>query len=292
MTSPLRSFPAIFLLATGICLGQTNNVTVTSVLNGASFTNRITPGAFVTIKGTNFTAAPLSATTVPVGDTLGGVSVTVAGLPCPIYYVNPTQINLLLPWKTPIGVYPLIVNANGQTVGPTNINIIAEAPGIFQYGANRAVTQNINSNFSLNGPGAPAASGASIVVYVTGIGMVTNTPADGAYSPSSPLAQASYIVSATIGGVNANVTFLGLTPGQVGLAQANITVPVLASGDYPLVLTVAGVESTSALVSVQGGGSGLPRFQCYWEHRRGDFAVDRASARADARQWERRRVRE
>lgn len=255
MTSPLRCF---FFLAAGICLGQTNNPTVTSVQNGASFTNRITPGAFVTIKGTNFTSAPLSATTVPVGDTLGGVSVTVAGLPCPIYYVNPTQINLLLPWKTPIGLYPLIVTANGQTVGPVNINIIAEAPGIFQYGANRAVAQNVNNNYSLNGPGAAAAVGASIVVYVTGIGLVTNTPADGAYSPSSPLAEASYIVTATIGGVNANVTFLGLTPGQVGLAQANITVPVLPSGDYPLILTVAGVESTSALVSVQGGGSGLP----------------------------------
>ena len=229
MTSSLRCFPVILLLVSGICRAQTTNVTVTSVQNGASFTNRITPGAFVTIKGTNFTSAPLSATTVPVGDTLGGVSVTVAGLPCPIYYVNPTQINLLLPWKTPVGLYPLLVNANGQTVGPININIIAEAPGIFQYGANRAVAQNVinNSIASLNGPGAPAASGASIVVYVTGIGLVTNTPADGAYSPSSPLAQASYVVTATIGGVNANVTFLGLTPGSVGLAQANITMPSL-----------------------------------------------------------------
>ena len=44
-----------------------HQLTVTSVLNGASFTSRITPGAFVTIKGTDFTAAPLSATTVPVG---------------------------------------------------------------------------------------------------------------------------------------------------------------------------------------------------------------------------------
>src|SRR5271156_853108 len=58
--------PAIaFLLAAGICLGQTAAVTVTSVQNGASFTSQITPGAFVTIKGTGFTAAPLSAGVVP-----------------------------------------------------------------------------------------------------------------------------------------------------------------------------------------------------------------------------------
>jgi uncharacterized protein (TIGR03437 family) len=254
--------PAIaFLLVAGICFGQTAAVTVTSVQNGASFTSQITPGAFVTIKGTGFTAAPLSAGVVPVPDTLGGVSVSVAGLPCPIYYVNPTQINLLLPWKTPVGSYPLIVNANGQTVGPTNINIIAEAPAIFQYGANRAVAQNANDDFSLNSPSTPAAVGSTLVAYVTGIGLVSNTPLDGGYSPGAPgLAQAVYISSATIGGVNASVTFLGLTPGQVGLAQANITIPNLPSGDYPLILNVSGILSTSALISVKGTGTSLPLF--------------------------------
>jgi len=250
---------AIALLFAGICCGQIPAVTVTSVQNGASFTGRITPGAFVTIKGTNFTSAPLSAGVVPVPDILGGVSVSVAGIPCPIYYVNPTQINFLLPWKTPVGSYPLIVNANGQTVGPVNITVLAEAPGIFQYGANRAVAQNFNENYALNSPAAPASVGSTVVVYVTGIGMVTNTPADGGYSPGLPsLSQAVYISSATIGGVNASVTFLGLTAGFVGLAQANITIPNLPSGDYPLILNVTGVESTSALISVAGSAAGLP----------------------------------
>jgi uncharacterized protein (TIGR03437 family) len=250
--------PVFALLFAGICLAQTT-VTVTSVQNGASFTSRITPGGFVTIKGTGFTSAPLSATIVPVQTSLGGVSVSVAGNLCPIYYVNPTQINLLLPWKTPVGSYPLIVYANGQTVGPSNINIVSEAPGIFQYGANRAVAQNVNNNYSLNGPGAPAAVGATVVVYVTGIGLVSNTPQDGGYSPGAPsLAQALYLNSATIGGVNATVTFLGLTPGEVGLAQANITIPSLPSGDYPLILNVSGIESTSALISVSGSGTSLP----------------------------------
>jgi hypothetical protein len=44
----------------------------------------------------------------------------------------------------------------------------------------------------------------------------------------------------------------------VGLAQANITVPNLPAGDYPLILTVAGIQSTSALISVAGTGTGLP----------------------------------
>ncbi len=253
MTSRCWWFP---LLLAATALGQT--VTVTAIQNGASFTSRITPGGFATIEGTNFTSATQSATTLPVPDTLGGVSVTIAGLPCPIYYVSPTQINFLVPWKTSIGSYPLIVTANGQTVGPTNITITSEAPGIFEYGENRAVAQNLNTNYTLNGPSAPAATGSTLVVYVNGIGMVSNPPSDGAASPSNPLSQASYISSATIGGVNAPITFLGLTPGFVGLAQANITVPSLPSGDYPLILTVAGLESTSALVSVEGTGTAFP----------------------------------
>lgn len=254
-----RGFPALALLfATGFCFAQTA-LTVTSVRNGASFTNRITPGSFVTIFGTGFATGPESEATLPVPDILGGVSVSIAGIPCPIYYVNPTQINLLVPWTTPVGTYPMTVTVNDKTVGPTNIVISAEAPGIFQYGANRAVAQNLNGNsYSLNTSSAPAAVGSTLVVYVTGIGMVSNTPGDGATTPASPLSQASYLNSATIGGVPAAVTFLGLTPGQVGLAQADITVPSLPSGDYPLVLTVAGLESTSALVSVQGASSGLP----------------------------------
>jgi uncharacterized protein (TIGR03437 family) len=56
--------------------------------------------------------------------------------------------------------------------------------------------------------------------------------------------------SATIGGVNAPVQFLGLTPTLVDLAQANIQVPALPTGDYPLVITVGGVSSVPATVSV------------------------------------------
>jgi uncharacterized protein (TIGR03437 family) len=244
-------------LAAGVCFAQTA-VTVTAVQNGASFTSRITPGSFATIKGTNFTAAPVSATILPVPTNLGGVTVSIAGALCPIYYVNPTQINFLVPWKTSLGPFPLIVTANGQTVGPMIVNIAGEAPGIFQYGANRAVAQNFNDNYSLNGPTAPAAVGSTLIVYVNGIGMVTNQPGDGALTPSSPISQALYINSATIGGVPAAVSFLGLTPGFVGLAQANITVPPLPSGDYPLVLNISGLLSTSALVSVKGTGTGLP----------------------------------
>jgi hypothetical protein len=87
-----------------------------------------------------------------------------------------------------------------------------------------------------------------------------NPVPDGAAAPNSPLSSATGTWSATIGGVDAPVQFLGLTPGFAGLAQANIQVPSLATGDFPLVLNVGGYVSSSALISVSGSGTAPPSF--------------------------------
>ena len=89
-----------------------------------------------------------------------------------------------------------------------------------------------------------------IVVYLTGIGSLTNTPPDGAGALLAPLAQATLSATATIDGANAPIQFLGLTPNFAGLAQANLQVPQLAAGDYPVVITVNGVASAPAMLSV------------------------------------------
>jgi len=44
--------------------------------------------------------------------------------------------------------------------------------------------------------------------------------------------------------------YLGLTPGFVGLYQANFTVPSLTPGDYPVVVTVGGLSSNAPIISV------------------------------------------
>ena len=73
----------------------------------------------------------------------------------------------------------------------------------------------------------------------------------------SPLANTTAKVTATVGGLPAAVSFAGLTPGLVGLAQANVVVPLtgadgnpLPPGDYPVLLNVGGVTSNSANITV------------------------------------------
>jgi len=129
------------------------------------------------------------------------------------------------------------------------LTVSAAGPGVFMWDVNRAVATDAGG--TLLTAANPARAGSVIVVYLTGIGGVSNTPLDGAGAPVSPLARASLAFSATIGGVDAPVQFLGLTPYFAGLAQANLQVPQLAAGDYPLVITVDG--NSSAVVTIRVG---------------------------------------
>ena len=118
-------------------------------------------------------------------------------------------------------------------------------------GPDRAIVQNL-PDFSLNTPDNPIPAGGIVVVYLIGIGDVTNPVPTGQSAPlGGPLSEAANPFSATIGGQDAAVLFLGLTPGAVALAQANITVPPdLPTGDYLVIITVGGVPSNALLISV------------------------------------------
>ena len=85
-----------------------------------------------------------------------------------------------------------------------------------------------------------------------GLGAVTNQPADGAASPSSPLARTSATPQVTIGGVPATVTFSGLAPDFVGEYQVNALVPatVAAGNAVPVAITIGGAASNTVTIVV------------------------------------------
>ena len=171
----------------------------------------------------------------------------------PLIYVNSTQINFQVPSALKAGTVSLVVNAPAGASSAFSFTVATEAPAIFQYGTNRAVAQNADN--TLNSSTNPAKAGSVITVYLTGQGPVNNVVKDGTATPTSPLSTATAASSATIGAQTATIQFLGLTPGDAGLAQANIQVPTLPSGDYPLVITIGGLVSASAVVSVSGSGT-------------------------------------
>jgi uncharacterized protein (TIGR03437 family) len=107
-----------------------------------------------------------------------------------------------------------------------------------------------NHDYTLNDTGNPAAVGSYVVLYMTGGGAVSPVIPTGAASPASPLSYLTAQVSATIGGQPAEVLFAGMAPYFVGVVQANVKIPPLSSGDYPVVVAIGGVQSNAPLVSV------------------------------------------
>ena len=228
------------------------SITANGVTNGASFASTsVAPGAIVAIFGSNLAGSVVSASTVPLPTTLGGVRVLINGtVAAPIYYVSPGQINIQLPFDTAVGSATAAIVRDG-TQGPAlTFNVVAAGPGIFGYGDQRAIAVN-NDDGKLNAGNAPAKVGSALVVYLTGPGAVDNPPVSGSPASSTALSRVQGTVTATIGGKDAQVLFAGLAPGWIGLAQVNLVVPAVAAGDEPLVITVNGKASNMAYVTVR-----------------------------------------
>jgi uncharacterized protein (TIGR03437 family) len=219
-----------------------------AVTNAASFTGAVSPGSLATIFGSGFVSQPAQPSSLPLPEDLGGVSVAINGFYSPMLYADAGQINFQVPFEAQAGNATLLVRSPLGMSVEYPLTIDAAAPGIFQTDGSQAVATDAAG--TLITASHPAQAGSVIVVYLTGIGSLSGTPLDGAGAPSSPPASATLSATATIGGAEAPIQFLGLTPYYVGLAQANLKVPRLAVGDYPVVITVNGVASAPALLSV------------------------------------------
>jgi uncharacterized protein (TIGR03437 family) len=219
------------------------------VVNAASFTDHVSPGALATIFGSNFIGSGESASaSLPLPASLGGVSVKVNGQAAPLLYLSTDQINFQIPWETGAGSAKLTVSSSAFASGAVDITVLAAAPGLFFQGSH-AIVQN--SNYSLNSSDNPAAVGDTIIAYLTGAGAVSPPVADGEPAKSNPLSMVTPTVTASIGSQGAKVSFAGLAPDFVGLWQMNVVVPAgLAAGEYPLVISVDGQSSNAANVSV------------------------------------------
>jgi uncharacterized protein (TIGR03437 family) len=99
----------------------------------------------------------------------------------------------------------------------------------------------------------PAMAGSVVVIFCSGLGSVINTPVTGSPASGAAISTTLSTPTVTIEGIQAPVLFSGLTPGAVGEYQVNVHVPVgLGIGsNVPVVLTIGGVSSNTAIISVR-----------------------------------------
>jgi len=196
---------------------------------------------------------------------LGGTCVESGTTRWNLYYVSPTQIDVVAGQVPTSGTVPVTVVANCGTAIETssavmNVPVAAATPEFLYFletesGMNPVAAINASSNNSYIGtPGlmsgatfAPVSIGDIVTAFGVGWGATTPSEPIGTLDPVPSVLSSSY--SLTLGGVavpTSDILYIGLSPLSAGLYQVNFTVPSgVPSGNQPLVLTVDGVTTTS-----------------------------------------------
>ncbi len=223
------------------------------VVNAASqqpVTASVAPGELLVLYGTGLS----SSTVITQGGlafptSLNNVTVTMNGVSCPIYYVSSTAVSVSVPWElasNQTGLINIQINNAGTKSNVVQVYQTDAAPGSFSAGATglgyAAATHAADG--SIITTNNPVQAGETISLYLTGLGTVTPTVADGAVGPSNPLSYSDLYNAGNLAvyfndyqnGTSGNVgtiSYAGLAPTLGGLYQINVKVPSsgLTAGD-------------------------------------------------------------
>jgi uncharacterized protein (TIGR03437 family) len=230
---------------------------IAAVVDGAGFTRQISPGSWITITGTALAAstriwggADFVGTALPTQ--LDGVSVTVGGIPAYVYFISPGQLNVLVPQSLRTGNLDVVVTTRVGRSAVFAVSCVAAVPALFRFdpqGRRYAAAVFVDGAYA--GPAGlfgsalatrPANRGEVVQLFATGLGAVGS--ADGITNEA--LVNITNRVTATLGGVNARVTFAGRV--GAGLYQINLEVPGNSGmGDQALRISIAGVQSDAGV---------------------------------------------
>jgi uncharacterized protein (TIGR03437 family) len=255
-TITVMSASAINPLLIPVTLSVTSVPTpvIAGIGNAASGTaGALSPGENVTIYGTNIGPSPLvkgglNSAGTAFDTTAGNTQVFFDGVAAPVIYASSGQTSVMVPYGVAgRATTSIVLSYQGVKSTAVTFNVVATAPGI--YTLNQSGTGPgaiLNQDFQVNTSTNPAKVGSVVAVYMTGEGFtVGNTDGTIATGLKSPTAT----ITATIGGVAAQVAYAGTSPGIVnGVIQVNVVVPAVAPGSsVPIVITAGGVNSQSGV---------------------------------------------
>ena len=200
------------------------------VVNAASFappTYPVSGGTLISAFGSGLAPSAERAQAIPLPKTLGGVSVTVNGVAAPLLFVSAGQINLQVPFATSGTSATIVLNNNGTMSNEVIVPVAQTSPGIFSVdGTGFGPGTVVHSDFSLVSEALPAAANETVVIFLTGLGPLDPSIADGAPGPEAePFSRTTENIQVLFGGEAGTVLFSGAAPRFVGLYQINVTIP-------------------------------------------------------------------
>jgi len=225
-----------------------------AVVNAADYTEPVAPGGLVSIFGQDLSPTNEASSQIPLPTALGNSCLTVNGVPVPVLFVSPTQINAQLPFET-VGETTLILRTPGGVSDSYRLTIQPAAPAVFSMGVPGTTKTYPTIVRAKNGQivtdANPIHREEMITIYLTGLGPTNPYVKEGIPAPSDPPAEALIPVELHIGPTGLPVSYAGLAPGQVGVYQINAYVPWWTpKGDkQPLVIS-QGSSTTTVYVRV------------------------------------------
>jgi uncharacterized protein (TIGR03437 family) len=237
-----------------LLLGDTppsNGPVISAVSDNLIDGGPVTPGGWFYVKGTELSETTRiwggsdfpDPTALPTD--LNGVEVLVNGVPVPVYFISPGQVNAQVPSNVS-GTITVQVVRLGLPSNTLTAPVAQIQPSLYFYQAgSKSYAAALFADYSIMGdpavvPGTRKAKAGDVIqLYASGLG-----PSLSGSPVTSPVPITG--VSVTIGSTDAPVTFAGLVaPGQF---QVNFTVPQLAAGEYSIQVSASGKTSQANIL--------------------------------------------
>ena len=205
-----------------------------SVVNPvAAIAGMYAPNSFITIYGERLSYVTramspddLRAGMLPTVLIGTGVQVLINHIPTNIYYVSPTQVNVLAPVSLATGPATIQLVNNGLAGPAIDIVLDQVAPAMFQLNGNLVLAAHLDGTVIT--PEAPARRGEVVVIYATGLGP-TVPPAIPNRLPTGAAGiarLAEFAVWLNGEAVPADrILYAGISPPYAGLFQINLRIP-------------------------------------------------------------------
>ncbi len=230
------------------------------VVNGASFApalNPIAPGAIVSLFGSGLAPRQSSAESLPLPVSLEDVSVTVNGVPAPLFFVSPGQVNIQAPFGLTGDTATIAVTNGGERSNEVAVRLARSSPGIFAYADGQSMERGVilHADYSLVTPDQPAQPGETVLIWLTGLGGLLPAVPTGAANPGGPLSSAiDPRIQIWFGDQIADkLTYAGGAPFFAGLNQINAVIPKTVRTGTNIPVAISTSDAFSDLVDLPIG---------------------------------------
>jgi uncharacterized protein (TIGR03437 family) len=240
------------------------------ILDGADLrpVTSIAPGELLAIFGRRLSGSVIAQTSQQFATSLDGISVAINGIPSPLLYVGPQQINLQAPFEIAGAAQANIVFANTQlnlsdsralavvASNPvafldttTSLSSLANCPlSSINYNGGPAPLA-FNADGTRNSCANPAAPGSVVQIFLDGLGVTSPAQATGAITPN-PGPQLNLPITFA-GGLPATVVSASASPGSIsGVWLVAIRMPTNQTGAVSVSPSVGGVPVRDASLTL------------------------------------------